>query len=240
MGKEFISKCYFCELLYLKKMLNKIMIWGGRLKNSSFLSAMNSIYRNYFKVKRKRFGYIHPTAFYRQPLLVKGIENVYMNERCHILGHSIILTTLAKFVMKKNSGAAEGLTVVTGNHASFVGRWFMDITDNDKKGDVYDKDVIVEEDVWIASNVTLLAGVTVGRGSVIGSGSVLRQSNPPYSIVAGNPAKVVGFKFTPEEIIEHERLLYPKDERLPLSLLTRNYEKYFLNRISEIKSFLKQ
>ena len=216
------------------------MIWGGRLKNSSFLSAMNSIYRNYFKVKRKRFGYIHPTAFYRQPLLVKGIENVYMNERCHILGHSIILTTLAKFVMKKNSGAAEGLTVVTGNHASFVGRWFMDITDNDKKGDVYDKDVIVEEDVWIASNVTLLAGVTVGRGSVIGSGSVLRQSNPPYSIVAGNPAKVVGFKFTPEEIIEHERLLYPKDERLPLSLLTRNYEKYFLNRISEIKSFLKQ
>lgn len=211
-----------------------------KLKNNTLLSAFNSIYRNYFKVRRNKFGYIHPTAFYRQPLLVKGIENVYMNERCHILGHSIILTTLAKFVMKKNSGAAEGLTVVTGNHASFVGKWFMDVTDKDKTDDVYDRDVVVEEDVWIASNVTLLAGVTVGRGSVIGSGSVLRQSNPPYSIVAGNPAKVVGFKFTPEEVIEHEKMLYPESERLPLPLLQKNYEKFFLNRISEIKSFLKQ
>ena len=101
----------------------------------------------------------------------------------------------------------------------------------------FDKDVIVDEDVWIGARVTILAGVHVARGCSIGSGTVLRKSTPPYSIVIGNPAKVVGFRFTPEEVIEHEKKLYPEEERLPLSLLEKNYEKYFLNRIKEIKQF---
>lgn len=141
--------------------------------------------------------------------------------------------------MKKNSGSAEGLTVVTGNHFSEVGKFFMDITDTEKPEEL-DRDVVVEEDVWIASNVTLLAGVTCGRGSVIGAGSVVRKSIPPYSMVIGNPAKIVGFKFTPQEIIEHEKALYPENERLPFELLEKNYNKYYINRIKEIKDFLKQ
>lgn len=210
------------------------------LRKNTFLSALNSLYRNYFKVRRSNFGYIHPSAFYRQPILIKGINNVFLHENCHILGHSIILAGLAKFVMKKNSVAAEGLKVVTGNHASFVGKWFINVTNKDKKGGSYDRDVVVEEDVWIASNVTLLDGVVLGRGCVVGSGSVVRHSTPPYSIIIGNPAKVTGFKFTPEEVIEHEKILYAEEDRLPLALLEKNYQKYFLNRINDIKSFLKQ
>ena len=56
-------------------------------------------------------------------------------------------------------------------------------------------------------------------------------------MVIGNPAKVVGFSFTPEEIIEHEKVLYPEEERLPLELLEKNYNKYFISRIKEIKQF---
>jgi serine acetyltransferase len=100
------------------------------------------------------------------------------------------------------------------------------------------KDVVVEEDVGIYSNVTLLSGITIGRGAVIGSGSVCRRSIPPYAIVAGNPAKVIGFRFSPEEVIEHEKVLYPETERLQFELLQKNYQKYFLSRHKEIKSFL--
>jgi len=62
---------------------------------------------------------------------------------------------------------------------------------------------------------------------------------PPYSIVAGNPAKVIGFKFTPTQIIEHEKALYPENERFSLEFLKDNYNKYYVKRIKEIVAFLK-
>ena len=85
--------------------------------------------------------------------------------------------------------------------------------------------------------MTLLSGVHLNRGATVGAGSVVRTSIPPYAIVAGNPAKIVGFRFTPEEIIEHEKVLYPEEERLPLELLEKNYKKYFLDHIKEIKAY---
>ena len=144
--------------------------------------------------------------------------------------------TCALPILKKNSAAAEGLTVVTGNHIAFKGEFLIE-----KAGDLdvqIPQDVIVNEDVGIYSNVTLLAGIVVGRGAIIGSGAVCRKSIPPYSIVMGNPAKIIGFKFSPEEIIEHEKVLYPENERLSLDLLQKNYDKYFIRRRQQIKSFL--
>jgi len=207
-----------------------------RISFNLFLSAFNAIYRNYFLAKRSSFGYIHPTARVRFPILIKGIENVFMYENTHVLGHSTIITTQAKFIMKKNSAAAEGLTVVTGNHIVFKGEYFIE-----KAGDLdvqVPQDVIVEEDVGIYSNVTILAGVKVGRGAILGSGTVCRKSIPPYAIVMGNPAKIVGFKLSPEEVLEHERILYPENERLSLDFLQKNYQKYFIKRHKEIKEFL--
>lgn len=208
------------------------------IKNNTLVSGLAFFYKNYFETRRGKFGYIHPTAFYRQPILVKGAENVELHERTSILGHAVILSTNARFILKKMSGAAEGLTVVTGNHDSIPTMWSRDVTD-DLKSTNNDKDVIVEEDVWLASNVTLLSGVKVGRGAIVGAGSVVRKNVPPYSIVIGNPAKIVGFRFTPEEALQHEKALYPESERLACELLNNNYDKYFINRIKEIKSFTK-
>jgi acetyltransferase-like isoleucine patch superfamily enzyme len=201
-----------------------------------FLSALNGFYRNYFQVRRSKFGFIDSTARVRYPILIKGIENVFLYENTHILGRSLLITTKARFIMKKNSASAEGLTVVTGSHPQTIGEFFLQKA-------MYDiqeaRDIIVEEDVWLASNVTLLAGVVVGRGSIVGSSAVCRNSVPPYAIVIGNPAKVIGFKFSPLEIIEHERILYTESERYSLEFLQRNYDKYFTNRLIEIKSYLK-
>jgi carbonic anhydrase/acetyltransferase-like protein (isoleucine patch superfamily) len=56
---------------------------------------------------------------------------------------------------------------------------------------VFHRGVVIEDDVWIASKAVILDGVTVGHGSVIAAGAVVTRSVPPYSIVAGVPARVL-------------------------------------------------
>lgn len=53
--------------------------------------------------------------------------------------------------------------------------------------------VIIEDNVWICERVTILKGVHIGEGSIIACNSVVTKDVPPYSIVAGNPAKVVKY-----------------------------------------------
>lgn len=61
--------------------------------------------------------------------------------------------------------------------------------------------VIVSDDVWIGFRSTILSGVTIGKGAVIAAGSVVASDVPPYSIVAGVPARVIKYRFS-DEIIE--------------------------------------
>ena len=138
--------------------------------------------------------------------------------------------------MKAHSDAAQGLTVITGTHIRQAGTYYSDLA-NTHKSDI-DRDIIVEEDVGIGVGVTLLAGVKIGRGAMIGAGSVCIANVPPYAIVMGNPAQVVGFVFTPEQIIEHEKALYLEDERLPLAKLEKNYQRYYVNHINDIANYM--
>lgn len=51
--------------------------------------------------------------------------------------------------------------------------------------------VIIEDDCWIAANSIILSGVRIGKGSIVAAGSVVNKDVPPYSVVAGVPAKIV-------------------------------------------------
>jgi len=51
--------------------------------------------------------------------------------------------------------------------------------------------ITIEDDCWIAANSVITAGVTIGKHSVIAAGAVVTKDVPPYSIAAGNPAKVI-------------------------------------------------
>jgi acetyltransferase-like isoleucine patch superfamily enzyme len=53
------------------------------------------------------------------------------------------------------------------------------------------KPVVIEDKVWIALNSLVLKGVTIGYGSIVAAGAVVTNNVPPYSVVAGNPAKIV-------------------------------------------------
>jgi maltose O-acetyltransferase len=51
--------------------------------------------------------------------------------------------------------------------------------------------VIIEDDVWIGARVIILPNVRIGRSSIIGAGAVVAKDVPPFSVVVGNPAKVI-------------------------------------------------
>jgi serine acetyltransferase len=80
---------------------------------------------------------------------------------------------------------------------------------------------VIEHNVEIGANSVIIGDIKIGIGSIIAAGSVVIKDVPPYAIVAGNPAKVKKFRFTIDEIIEHEKLLYPEKNRLTKEKLYR-------------------
>ena len=61
-------------------------------------------------------------------------------------------------------------------------------------------DTIVGNDVWIGQNAVILPGVHIGDGAIIGANSVVGSDVPPYTIVAGNPARMIRKRFDDELI----------------------------------------
>jgi virginiamycin A acetyltransferase len=178
----------------------------------------------YFVSNRNKYGYLDKTAVVLQPgLCIK--ENVYLYKNTVIHEFHKIITPQGRFIMKENSIAAAGLTVVTFNHGySNVG----DIPNGQGWTDYAIDDVIVEEHVWIGANVTLCPGTHLNRGIVVAAGSVCIKNidYPPYSIVGGNPARFIKFKFTLDQVIEHEKICFNQNNRLSIALLEGYYSKY--------------
>jgi maltose O-acetyltransferase len=59
------------------------------------------------------------------------------------------------------------------------------------QGFVEDRPIVIEDDVWVGAGVVVLPGVRIGTGSIVGAGSVVTKDVPPWTVVAGNPARAV-------------------------------------------------
>ncbi len=98
------------------------------------------------------------------------------------------------------------VAVITGDHnTGEIGVFVHDVTAK-RPGD--DFPVVIEDDAWIGYGAIVLKGVTIGRGSVVGAGAVVTRSIPPYSVAAGNPARVLRYLWDRESAIVHETALY--------------------------------
>ena len=87
-------------------------------------------------------------------------------------------------------------------------------------------DLHIDEDVYVGTNVTILEGAHLGRGCIVGACSTVTKPVPPYALVVGSPAKIVGVKFSIDQILEHEKALYPEKERFSRVYLEELFAKY--------------
>lgn len=97
----------------------------------------------------------------------------------------VMLNAFGGLIIKDNVRIGHRTSILTSDH----------ITSSKEipifKQGVLANPTIIQEDVFIGCNVTILGGITIGNGAVIGAGSVVTKNVPPFSIVAGNPAKVI-------------------------------------------------
>lgn len=202
------------------------------------VEIIKSIALRYFIRKKLPQGHCGQNSHIHTPSII-GVgspDNIFLGDNVSIDWNSVLYCVNAKFIVGNNTRAAVGLTVISGNHTTKPGETIESQGNEGLTG----KDVVIEEEVWLGANVTLLAGTKIGRGAIVGAGSVVAgKCIPPYAMVMGNPCKIVGFRFTPEEVIEHEKILYPEGDRLKIEILQKNYDKYFLKRLKDINEFTK-
>lgn len=96
---------------------------------------------------------------------------------------------------------SKGCTIITGSHD------LKDFGINIKKS------VTLDDYSWLAFGVTVLPGVSIGRGAVVGAKAVVTKDVPPYAVVAGNPARIIKYRMSVEEILEFEKTRFAEDAR---------------------------
>jgi virginiamycin A acetyltransferase len=106
---------------------------------------------------------------------------------------------------------APGITITGSNHplhyitthpfiyskdfGHFIDEDYFALQDKTKNGKV-----VIGNDVWIGQNAVILPSVAIGNGAIVGAGAVVTKNVPDYAIVGGNPARVIRYRFSEEQI----------------------------------------
>ena len=111
-----------------------------------------------------------------------GVGDVFIGNRSLIGMSNVIIgpVTIGNNVILAQNIVASGL-----NHE------YRDVTLPINDQPILVAPIVIEDDCWIAANSVITSGVTIGKHSVVAAGAVVTKSIPPFSIAAGNPAKVI-------------------------------------------------
>lgn len=146
----------------------------------------------------KEFTCGRGTLFFAQKRMLIG-DNVYFGRYCNIECDAVI-----------------GSYVLIANNVAFIGRLDHDyhqtgvpiriarsvqnlnyLVPSDKQ------EIVIGDDVWIGYGVIILSGVNIGAGAIVAAGALVVKDVPPFSIVGGVPARVLGERFTDKERQQH-------------------------------------
>lgn len=189
------------------------------------LGGFRTIYQQYVEpYNKKKYAKIgEHTIIASNTYMVP--RNMKIEDYCVIQDRLNFISFKGKLYVKKYSVISSGVTIVPASHQLTVGVPFYLYTVghiNDKEGDVR-----IDEDCWIGTGSIILSNCHIGRGAVVAAGAVVTKDVPPYAVVAGVPARIIASKFTREQIMEHESILYPEGERMTSNELQYLYSHYY-------------
>ena len=137
---------------------------------------------------------------------------MYLEDFTRIQNHLNFISYKGKLIVKQYAAIGAGCIIIPGDHVPTVGvpqylAGHLHIND-------VDGEIIIGEDAWVGAGTILLSHCQIGRGAIVAAGAVVSKPVPPYAVVAGIPAKIIATRFTLEQILEHESILYPPEERM--------------------------
>jgi acetyltransferase-like isoleucine patch superfamily enzyme len=113
------------------------------------------------------------------------------NEATIRIGNFVSIGPFCFFASKSHIHVGSNVSIGSGTHLMAGGHAF-DALDTPVIRQVrLSKGIVVEDNVWLGSGITVLDGVTIGHDSIVGAGSVVSKDVPAWSIVLGNPARVI-------------------------------------------------
>ena len=128
------------------------------------------LFRHAGKINIGNFCYVGEGTHIWSAKLIKIGDRVLIAHNCNIFDSNT-------HPIDHNQRHEHYKCIITKGHPSFI--------------DLQEKNIIIKDDAWIGANSIILKGVTIGEGAVIGAGSVVTKDVPPYTVVAGNPAKII-------------------------------------------------
>lgn len=162
----------------------------------------------------------------QKPCYITSPETMHMEENTVIRRGATILNNHHEHLfIKKYTVISTNCTIVTNNHKSTVGIPQC-LLGASHVNDV-SRNLTIAEDVFVGANVTIMSGGNLGRGCIVGACSLVTKTIPPYAIAVGSPARVVGVKFSIDQIIRHEEALYPPEERMSREQLKELFSTYY-------------
>jgi virginiamycin A acetyltransferase len=109
-----------------------------------------------------------------------------------------------RLVVGKYCAIGENVRIITNNHETKCAtmNFYLQSQLIGRRLTAGKANVTIGNDVWVGDGAIILAGVSVGDGAVIGAGAVVTKSVAPFSIVAGNPARIIKKRFSQNAIEE--------------------------------------
>lgn len=132
-------------------------------------------------------------------LIFKYGGSILIGESCYIGDHSRIWSG-ENIIIGNNVLISHNVNIIDTSAHEFDSKErsirYTDLLKNgpwNEKGSIITKPVIIEDYAWVSFNVTILKGVKIGKGAIIGANSLVTKDVPPYSLVVGNPGRVVRY-----------------------------------------------
>jgi len=220
-AEKLFKDFYYQFVTFIPKFKNKVIDWfkyqyarvvNKLLPNYKLITSSNTIFKTYLGPQVK----IYPYA---------KITTAIVGNYTYISDNAIICNAIiGKFCsIGPNLICGWGIHPLNGisTHPMFYSinkQNGITLTQKTKVQEV--KLTVIGNDVFIGMNVTILDGVNIGHGAVIGACSLVNKDVPPYAIVGGVPAKVIGYRF---------------DEQTIEKLLAKQWWDFNIEQLSEIE-----